>query len=169
MSFRNKKLRGVEYDLSHLRAFEITVTPKAEAAPTFRVSVSFNSHVFTRDLAADDPPDLKYFDGREVRAFCVDRHALSIHLPNIIQNGTTGRAFFSEGRNFLLIEKMPGRVGPYAVFFNLERARTGPADAKMFVVSAYEKPNLPSRLPKITFATLVSKTVSGANITRPKK
>ena len=84
----------------------------------------------------------------------------------------TGKVYFSLDRNYLIVETLDGLSSPYAVFFKLERAeRAHQVDAVMFVVSAYEKHNLPakSRLPSISFATLVSKTVKGERITAPKK
>jgi hypothetical protein len=80
-----------------------------------------------------------------------------------------GKAYFSQTRNFLLVENLPGINGPYAVFFKVEKAKSKDFDVAMFVVSAYEKPDLPRRLPKITFATLISKTANGQPIMRPKK
>ena len=169
MTFRNKTIKGQTFDLSHLAPFEISVTPKAPNAPVFRVGVSFNSHVFTRELRPEDSPDLTYRDGAEVRAFCVERYDLSRRLPTIILQAAIGKAYFSAERNYLLIDEIDGVSGLYAVFFSMVRAKRPPVDTRMFVVSAYAKPALPKRLPSISFATLVAKTARGETIKRPQK
>jgi hypothetical protein len=105
----------------------------------------------------------------EVRCFCPIRYGRSLSLPQIIRDGVAGKAFFGQKRNYLITKRLPETVGPYAVFFNLERAKSKHFDVAMFVVSAYEKPQLPRSLPTITFATLVAKTARGEPIVRPKK
>lgn len=162
---------GVEYDLSHLAPFTLNVTPKAVGAPTFKVLVSFGHHTFTREMNGHDPGDMKFVHGTDERCFCTVRHGHSILLPGIVTANAGGRAYFSKTRNYLLVENLPGVVGPYAVFFNIERAKIANVDAAMFVVSAYPKPALPPvrELPRITFATLVAKTARGEVVTRPKK
>lgn len=170
MSWGKYNHAGVEYDLSHLSPFTVAVTPKSEGAPTYKVLVSFGHHTFSRDWADGDPRELQVVVGREApRCVCPARVDLSKNLPGIVAGSSSGRAYFSEGRNFLFVENLAGLNGPYAVFFNMERGRSKGIDATMFVVSAYEKPALPQRLPAITFATLVSKTVAGQRVTRPKK
>jgi hypothetical protein len=165
-------IEGVDHDLSHLNPFTLSVTPKAEGAPSYKVLVSFGCHTFTRafDIATDDPAYRHEEDG-EVRCVCPDRLLASKGLPTLVAQSAGGKAYFSQGRNFMLIDQPLGGA-PYAVFFNLERSKAiKGVDASMFVISAYEKPGLPSksRLPAISFATLVSKTVRGERIVRPKK
>ena len=64
--------------------------------------------------------------------------------------------------DFLVVESVPGSNAPYAVFFNVEKAkRLDGYDAAMFVTSAHPKPNLPNRLPAVTFRTLVDHKVQG--------
>jgi hypothetical protein len=162
----------VDHDLSHLDPFTILVTPKAEGAPTYKVLVSFSHHTFTRSFEEGvDNEAYKHEEDGEVRCFCPDRYLSSRALPILISRAAGGRAYFSQGRNFMLLDQPLGGP-PYAIFFNLEASRSvKDAAAVMFVVSAYEKPNLPARskLPAISFATLVSKTVRGEPIVRPKK
>lgn len=171
MTWGTFKAGEAEYDLTHLSPFTLSVTPKAEGAPTFKVLVSFGHHTFTREMNGHDHGDMKFVHGQEERCFCPERHGHSLELPRIVTGGATGRAYFSQKRNYLLVEDLPGVVGPYAVFFNIERARLAGVDAAMFVVSAYPKPALPPKkqLPAITFATLVSKTIAGEQVARPKK
>ncbi|MCL4671836.1 MAG: hypothetical protein KJZ64_02635 [Sphingomonadaceae bacterium] len=160
----------VEYDCSHLDPFMVELRPHSEGTRGYRVLVSFSCHTFTREAKEDDPPEFIYEEGGEVRCFCQDRYLASKGLKAMIHYHCNGRAYFSEKRNFMLIEQPLGGP-PYAVFFNVERAKLKSADAVMFVASAYEKPNLPakSRLPSITFRTLIHKTVRGEKISKPKK
>jgi hypothetical protein len=162
----------VEHDLGHLDPFTILVRPKTEGAPTYKVLVSFSHHTFTRAFEEGiDNEAYKHVEADEVRCFCPDRYLASQALPILIGKAAAGRAYFSQGRNFMLLDQPLGGA-PYAIFFNLEPSRSiKGVDCLMFVVSAYEKPNLPprSKLPAISFATLVSKTVRGEPVVRPKK
>lgn len=164
---------GLIYDLNHLSPFTIAVTPKANGAPTFTVLLTFGHHCFTREWReGTDDSALRYAIDRDVRCFCPERYALSLALPAIVKAAATGKVYFSQDRNYLIVEAVDGLAGAYAVFFKLEKAgRLHNVDAVMFVVSAYEKRNLPakSRLPSISFATLVAKTVRGEKIIAPKK
>lgn len=162
---------GRVYGLSHLQSFTVNVTPKADDAPTFKVFVSFGSHTFTRETRVDDSPLLRVRYNGEERSFCHKRHGHSLHLPAIVRGCVNGRVYFSQRQNYLIVENLPMMNGPYAVFFNVEKAVSRDFDAAMFVVSAYEKPELPPvrKLDAITFPTLISKTVSGMQIKRPPK
>jgi hypothetical protein len=152
-----------------LRPFTVKVTPKLDGAPTFKVYVSFGCHTVSKEWSETCPTSGKMVYGSEIRCFCPIRYGHSLNLPKIIHDGTTGRAFFGQTRNYLIIHDLPGAAGPYVVFFNLQRARSKSFDVAMFVVSAYEKPQLPRSLPKITFATLIAKTARGEPVTKPKK
>ena len=164
-------IAGRVYSTAHLQSFTVNVTPKADGAPTFKVYVSFSSHCFTKEWDDGYPVSHKVRYNGEDRCFCQIRHGRSLHLPAIIRRGVTGRVYFSQRQNYLIVENLPGMNAPYAVFFNIEKANSKEFDAAMFVVSAYEKPDLPpvNQLPAITFATLVSKTVHGKPIVRPPR
>lgn len=173
MSWGSFLFNGAACDLTHLDPFTIAVTPKAPAAPTYKVLVTFGHHTFTRDWkeGVDDEAH-KFTAGGDVRCFCPERFPLSQQLPGIVRGGANGKAYFTQGRNFMFVEGIPGLKGPYAVFFNLERARNLPGvDALMFVVSAYEKPGLPpkNRLQPITVPTLVAKTLGNQQVVRTRK
>ena len=159
----------VEYDCSHLNPFTVEIEPRGDARG-YKVLVSFSCHTFTREAKEDDPPEFLYEEDGEVRCFCQDRYLASKSLRRLIGYHCNGKAYFSEKRNFMLIEQPLGGP-PYAIFFNVEKAKTKTADAVMFVASAYEKPNLPakSRIPSITFRTLVHKTVWREKIQKPKR
>jgi hypothetical protein len=166
------RIEDVEHDLTHLDPFTIGITPKVEAAPTYKVLVSFGHHTFTRAFVeGQDRPAYLYEEGGDARCFCPDRFLASKGLPGLIGTASKGKAYFSQNRNYMLLDQPLGGA-PYAVFFNLERARSiKGVDALMFVVSAYEKPGLPPKrhLPAISYATLVSKVVRGEPVRRPKK
>lgn len=159
---------GIDYDLSHLDPLILVVTPDGAGAG-YRVLVTFGHHTFTREMRESDDPEWRYTVRGDPRCFCPERHGCSVYLPGIIQASAHARAYFSQGRNYLLIEDLPGLSGPYAIFFNLGRARDRAFDVNLFVVSAYPKPNLPPRrrLSAITMPTLIGKTARGERITRP--
>lgn len=158
-----------EHDLAHLEPITLTISPKSDPTVSLKVRVSFGCHTFTETWKAGDPAELKFVHGHEERRFCTTRYGHSVHLPDVVKGAT--KVFFTSERNYLIAENIPGAVAPYAVFFNIVRANAPEWDAAMFVVSAYEKPNLPPKknLQPITMATLVGKTVRGEPIKPPPK
>jgi hypothetical protein len=147
MSWGKRTIEGVGYDLTHLDSRVIDVTPKAPRSPTYRVLVSYGCHCFARDLRSGDPVSHHVADdGGRTRCFCVDRAAYSVHLPRIVRAASAGQAYFSQDHNMLLVERLPGVVAPYAIFFNIRKSRQKGVDVNLFVASAYEKPNLPTHL-----------------------
>jgi hypothetical protein len=170
MSWGSRHIAGVVYDLQHLNPFDMTATPQHVGAGTYKVRVSFGAHTFTRKLEPTDTPDLHFLDGGETRCFCTKRHGYSIHLPEIVRNGVTGRAYFgNRDMRYLFVEQLPCLNPPYVVAFKVERAKDRSHDATMFVVSAHERPGLPLHLPAIKVGTLISLTMQGKEIVRPKK
>lgn len=165
---RDITIDGRVYSLTHLQPFTIPVSMQGEGAPTYKLYVSFGTHTFSKKWDAEYPETHKLTDGREERCFCPQRHTHSLQLPTIIQRGILGKVYFSQTRNYLLVHDLRGLNAPYAVFFNMEKAKSKDFHAAMFVVSAYEKPDLPRKLAKITFNTLMAKTVKGEPIIRPK-
>lgn len=167
-SWGSKKLAGVVYPLNHLNPFVLNVTPAVQDAHSYRVSVAFGCHTFTREVQGADTPDMFFHNGKETRSFCTTRHAMSLGLPQLIQASASGRAYFSQNTNFLILDNGYGAAGPYVVCFKLEKARKKNIDVAMFVLSAYLKPALPKRLPATTMAALVATVAWGKPITRPK-
>jgi hypothetical protein len=162
----------IAYDLSHLNPFTIDIAPKSPDAPTYRVLVSFGHHTFTRSFESGvDRVAYSYIEDNDLRCFCPDRYLSSKNLRGLIAYHIHGKAYFSQRRNYILIDQPLGGV-PYAIFFNLKRStRIRGVDATMFIVSAHPRSNLPAkhRIPSISFATLLSKTVRGERIVPPKK
>jgi hypothetical protein len=170
MSFGKIVIAGVEHDLTHLDPLMIRVTAKTTGSPTYNVHVSFGRHCFARELRHGDPVSHHVPDnGGSVRCFCPIRTTHSRHLSKIVRAAPTGPAFFSQGKNMLLVDWVPGVVGPYAVFFNLQPSTLKNIDVAMFVASAYEKPNLVKAMPAIAFTTLVGKVSNGHVPFKPKR
>ena len=170
MSWGRFQANGTEYDLTHLDPFTMYVTPSAQGAPSYRVLVSFGAHTFTRDLQASDPAHMHFPDGNTLRCFCPLRHGRSSALPGMIKAAAAGRAYFTQSNDkFLVLQMTAGANAPYVAFFKLAQAHRTTADVGMFVVSAYEKPNLPQRLPATTLAALVGTVANGGQVIRPKK
>lgn len=171
MSWGSRTIAGVTYDLTHLDGFAMGVTPKRAGAPTYNVRVEFGAHTFTRDLLDTDTPDYHFWDGNTLRCFCTYRHGNSLFLPDLIKAASGGKAYFgNKDRRYLIIENVEGLNAPYAVVFKLDNeAANQTYDARMFVVSAHERPGLPPRIPRIGLGTLVDLTVQGKPIVRPKK
>lgn len=166
MSWRDKKIKGVVYSLAHLAGFDMPIVGRDGTVHGI-ARVSFGLHTFTREWLATDPLDHKMVLGTEVRCFCPIRYQLSLDLPAIIQAACGGNAHFCKGRNYLLVHQVG--AGPYAIFFDVEKARQKGVDVMVFVDSAYTKPGLPRNLPVIGFAKLLEKTAKGLPVTRPKK
>jgi hypothetical protein len=145
----------------------IYVVAKSDETVRFRVLVSYGLHCFAREERADDPDTHIIVDGNDRRCICPIRTELSKKLPRLICDASTGMAYFSDGRNMLILEDVPG--GPYAVYFNVERARLESLDVILFVASAYLKPGLPERLNAVPFTALIEKASKGHKPQRPTK
>jgi hypothetical protein len=145
MSWGKRTILGVEYDLTHLDSHVIAVPGKTR---THRVRVSYGCHCFARELLPGDHRDLHFPDNGNIRCFSPTRAIQSKRLRGIVQAAVGGVAYFSQGRNMVLVQRMTG--GPYAVFFNLAKAKRKDIDVVMFVASAYPKPALPKKLHAIS-------------------
>jgi hypothetical protein len=169
-SFGKKRIAGVVYDLKHLDPFRLEVKPKVEDAPTYVVRVTFGFHCFTRKIIPEeDSPDLYMTSGREQRCFCFDRYELSKELAEMIKYAANGRAYFGEKSNFLIVESTSQQNAPYVAFFDVERAKKSDGfDAAMFVTSAHLRPDLPDRLPAVSFATVVDYRIRRKILKRPE-
>lgn len=144
------------------------VKAKDEKAPPYTVRVSFGFHCFTREITATDSPDHHMLHGKEKRCFCHDRYKLSKELADMIRYAAAGRAYFGDKGNFLIVE-MPDRGNaPYVLFFDIEKAKKSDGfDGVMFVTSAHLRPNLPDKLPAVTFVTVVDYRINGKELKRP--
>lgn len=168
MSWKSFSDGKVEYDLSHLDPFTLSIGP-LDAGQRYKVLVQFGCHTFTEMWCDGDDPTLRFVNGDEQRRFCTVRHGHSKHLRPILTRAR--KAYFTGERNYLIAENLPGLTGLYAVFFNIARSKIAGVDAALFVVSAYEKPALPPRrsMDSISLTTLVHKTVHNEPVKRPPK
>jgi hypothetical protein len=169
MSWGKPVIGGVERDLTHLDSAVMTVTSPLPGAAAIRVLVTFGCHCFARDLQAGDPVDHHIPDGLVPRCFCLDRYANSTHLWRIIRGAAGGLAFFSQDSNMLLVERLPGLIGPYAIAFNVRKSSARGIDVAMFVASAYEKPNLTPAMPAVPFSLLIDRASKGLTPFKPQK
>lgn len=165
--FGKRIIDGVEYDLTHLDSAVIDIAAKSDSTASFRVLVTYGLHCFAREVRPGDPDHQIIEQGNDRRCFCPIRTELSKSLPRLIREASTELAFFSDGRNMLIVEDVSG--GPYAVFFNVEPAKQKSLDVILFVASAYLKPGLPDRLPAVPFTALIEKASKGHRPQRPNK
>lgn len=155
------KAGGATYCLRHLNPRVLQVGSQ------FNVLITVGCHAFTRDaLTTDDPADL-IRDGSKDRCFCPQRYQWSLDLPAIVNNASLGSVFFSQGKTMLCVDYPLARQAPYAIFFEMWAAQSGSLDAVMSIRSAYEKPNLPQRLPAISFRSLTGAIVAGRSVRAP--
>jgi hypothetical protein len=162
---------GQRYDLSHVYPFKFDyILPASQqfAERVVGIQVSFTSHAFTRECAADEAPHPNYCAPGEARRFDHERYKFSKLLPEIIRNVGNRKCFFAKYDNFFVFELPEGIPddSEYWVFFFLERAEKGEEHALHLIVqSAYvgEHDRSPAgrRAKKITFRTLVSKVLAG--------
>lgn len=164
MTWAKIKIAGATYDLSHLDPFSIDVTPKMAGAPTYKVQVSFGCHTFTRDPLATDTPDYRFKHKGETRCFCPTRHGLSSALPGIIMGGIR-KVYFTQEGTYFIARRLPALAQPYFIPFAVERGKA--CDVAMFVITAYEKTDMPKRASAVTMATLIAKTAAGLYVTAP--
>lgn len=165
--FGKKVIDGVEHDLTHLDSAVIDVAAKSNPTVSFRVLVTYGLHCFAREVRCGDAEHHVIEHDGDQRCFCPIRTELSKKLPSLIREASTDLAFFSDGRNMLILDDVPG--GPYAVFFNVEKAQQASLDVILFVASAYLKPGIPDRLPAVPFTALIEKASKGHRPFKPRK
>jgi hypothetical protein len=155
-----KKLRGVEYDLSHLDPFAFEAIPGDPNAARIRVGVSFSLHTFTHKRYPEDTPDTLMGSANDPRSFCPERHKCSQHLPNIIRGVAAGTVMRSRD-NFLIVSKIDCAVGEYATAFQLGKSNSVAIPVRMRVVSAHERKIPLGPMTEISFYTLVRRVADG--------
>lgn len=147
----------VEYDISHLSNRVLRLgewTAENGSLLQAEVQIRFTNHCYT--TRAESEPDDGMWSTREgtvFRVFNVERHALSIHLPDILEtlvSRPTQQVQRVSGRhNFKIFQVgLEGlkRGERYYIFFKLERTMriglTGFHQVRLFVESAYPRDNL---------------------------
>jgi len=153
MRFRNQRIEGRLYDLSHLGPFTFSVSHMDRERT---VRVTFSDHVFTE---AHDPdrhtPDLIHSRRDcDPRAFNVRRWELSRDLPDLFRTLGRQSVYRSKGRNFFFLCGNAGEP-PYAVFFDAIRSSRRKADVSVIVRSTYEKDAMAMRARPVSFSRLI--------------
>lgn len=162
-----KKIAGTVYDLTHLDSFLIYVPKKG--AGNYRIRVDFGVHTFTKEYTPLHTPDLSVPDGKNFRAFCLDRYARSLSLPAIIKSAIEGVVLLSNG-NTIIAGPLPGRTDPYLAAFKIIRQETKKYDCVMTVISAHERPGFDTTvLLSAPFKAVVSNAFAGSKIDWKKK
>jgi hypothetical protein len=164
------------YDLSHVYPFKFTyVLPATDkfAEQSIRIQVSFSSHTFTAQCTVEEAHG-PYSTKIDPRKFDHERYELSKVLEGIVRNMGNRGCFFTEYENFFIVELPEGipADSEYWIFFFLERAGGNQEHHLDFVVqSAYigKRVKVPGgiRKKKVTFRTLVTKTLAGVRPKRP--
>ena len=158
MSWPRLVIQGRAYDFGHLAPFTLKIV-HADASE-LGVRVAFGCHTFTRILENGDDPDFHFQDGSTTRCFCLHRHANSRFLPGIIKDASTKSVFIGDKGKFYVVRRLPALVDPYAVYFTVRKGGSH-TDAKLQVVSAYDKGDLPVSPKALPFAEVIGRIVAG--------
>lgn len=185
-----KSVGGIDYDLSHLKDFEVEfeiAATKKHSEITAKMLIQYSSH-----CVSVGPPRGKPFNFGELgedhlviddrgnkRRFCSERYEWSKHLPDIIQSlPGDRRCFFTGRKNWLSIEILNSSEVPqtrkYEVFFNLRRKSSN--FLRVYVESGYvraaddevHRPHDFRRRDKVRGKILLAKTLRKEPINRPK-
>ena len=154
--FKNKKIDGQIYDVSHLDPFTFSL---AVGADRFTIAVEFSCHCFTQKL---DPtrhsPDLHYQHGIELRAFDIDRHGLSLMLPNKIRTFGNRTVYHTKHGSFFFLNdhRTPQGNIPYVGFFRAFRPKKQGIDVRLYIDSAYLKSGMTQWASPVKFTTLIA-------------
>jgi hypothetical protein len=132
-------VQGVAHSLGHLNATYHDMVGKDPGGGDLRVVIRFSTHVFSDRATHRQRRDLQDHSGTW-RTFCPDRYAISLLLPQIIQDFVVEdknagiSQDFNKGSNLILIEPVAGES--WAVFFCFEPS---PPGVLLTVLSVYAK------------------------------
>jgi hypothetical protein len=150
------EINGVVRDLSHLREFVVSVDGKGKDGNELRVLVSLGCHTISESCAFGQH-NLTDENGKP-RAFCEDRYAFSLGLPELAKRMVEQNYFCWESSdknraiNYSVIDVAPGRVrelqdGEHqVVFFYLYPASGDQADVKLTITSCHLRDVIFSRI-----------------------
>lgn len=162
-------LGGKSYSFDHLKPLTLCIAPDNKPeTKSLAMRVNFSCHCFT-EMHDASRAELTYIHGGETRSFDEERYLLSLNLPPIVEAISERKVFFTRDTNYLIVEALDysGARVPYAIFFDLKKARDGQNDLIMTVVSAYIKVALPKHLDKIRFRILAGKVAAGHKVRSP--
>lgn len=143
------EVKGVLRDLRHLRSFVVTVPGKGLDNGDLRVQIAIGIHAISKSCARGEH-DLDDENGKP-RAFCEDRYAFSLGLPELARRMIEQNYFCwqsldrNRAMNYAVIDIAPGRVrelvdGDHQViFFYLYPCRTNVADVNLVVTSCHAR------------------------------
>lgn len=159
--FAEKTLNGETYDLSHLEPFVFAV---AFEERTYQTLVNFSCHCFTEKFnGAVHTQDMAYRHGKERRAFCVDRHILSLNLPQHFANISTTSIYHTKQNSFFFIRSTTdlGISVPYVVFFRSYKSTQEGVDVVVEVSSAYPKLGMTAWASPVKFNRMIDARAKG--------
>ncbi len=165
--FREFRIQGRTYRLSHLRPLILSGRTRAFPQERVKVIVTFNSHCWSESLdRAVHTPDLAFADElRRRRAFSAERHADSLTLPGLFETAWGRTVSCTSRKNHVMV------VGEgddaLSVFLTLMPSRQRRADVHCLVQSAYRRASLPRHLgPTTSFPDAVDAAL-GAGLWSP--
>lgn len=154
--FHPKTLLGVTYDMAHLDPMPLEV---AFEGATFLTRVDFSCHCFTEKFLgrAHTANDEYLFEG-ERRAFNMQRHALSLALPQQFQTLGNQTIYHTQKESFFHLRTVDdeGVATPYVVFFRSYKSNQDGFDVIIDVSSAYPKPGMTSWASPVKFPRMVN-------------
>ena len=161
--FKSKTIQGVEYGLAHLDPFQLCLPVDSR---DIVVEIAFSCHCFTEKWQVHHAPDLVYIHAGEQRAFNIERHRLSIGLPDIFRTLGTRSVYRSDGRDFFVLKDIPleNLKGPYLVFFDAFPSKKSEVNVRLNVTSAYIKPAMSLFASPIRFSTLIGSIAAGKKL-----
>ena len=137
--------RGVEYSIAHLAPMQFNC-PCRVLGRDLIIVADFANHRYTRnfDPVLHDHGDIVHYDNpMRPRVFCLDRYALSAHLPGIVTTLPTKKVKQTfEGRNYVFSTTVGIGATIYDIFFMLQRSSVAAGtDLRLTVESAYSPAN----------------------------
>jgi hypothetical protein len=160
-TFKSKKLGGTVYDLSHLEPFVFSLAADED---NFAVGVSFSCHCFTVTWSAAFSPDFLYEHGNEKRAFDIQRHGLSLLLPDFFRQLGNRSVYWSNKGNFFFWRNPAALNAPYLIFFDAIKSTAPGIDVRIHVRTAHPKPGMVLFASPVKFTTLVRMTAAGKKL-----
>jgi hypothetical protein len=153
----------------HLAPHILTLTlPKGD---TVNIVVYYSSHCWTRTYDTEEHAGhMKIMDASRPRAFCPDRYAASIVLPDLLANLSQNKLYLTPSdRNYgtynatAILEDGTA----YTAFFTL-KSKKGRFDGirhklRLYVESAHHRPQ-PENGQKVSIAVIVSKALKGEKV-----
>ena len=167
MQWGKKSYGGVKYDLTHLDPFILEI-PAFEGGGPINARVRFGSHVFTEKWSDNYIEAFRVLDGKQSRCFCPIRFGHSVHLPGIVRLSAPGRVLFDPSKKIVMLGNPPGVLSPYAIFFEMSRAKHIAFELDILVVSAHEHPQLKAKV-GMDFPKLARMVANGAQVPWPKR